>query len=64
LALDGVDDVGGAERDVEIGHVVLMEKGGVVGGDAYAENADVIIFKDEMVVRFLGDGNGGGGLGV
>jgi len=41
-----------------------MEKGGVVGGDAYAENADVIIFKDEMVVRFLGDGNGGGGLGV
>ncbi|PYT51431.1 MAG: hypothetical protein DMG44_02940 [Acidobacteria bacterium] len=64
FALDGVDDVGGAERDVEIGHVVLMEKGGVVGGDAYAENADVIIFKDEMVVRFLGDGNGGGGLGV
>jgi len=64
FALDGVDDVGGAERDVEIGHIVLMEKSGAVGGDTYAENADVVIFKDEMVVRFLWDGNGGGGLGV
>jgi len=64
FALDGIDDVGGTESHVEIGHIVLMEKGGAVGGDAYAENADVIIFKDEMVVRFLWDGNGGGGLGV
>jgi len=46
FALDGVDDVGGAERDVEIGHIVLMEKSGFVGGDAHAENADVGIFKD------------------
>src|SRR6266446_1975004 len=59
FALDGVDDVGGTEGDVEIGHVVLMEKSGFVGGDAYAENADVIVFKHEMVVRLLGDGNGG-----
>jgi len=64
FALDGVDDVGGAERDVEIGHIVLMEKSGFVGGDAHAENADVGVFKDKMVVGFLGDGNGGGGLGV
>jgi len=64
FALDGVDDVGGAERDVEIGHIVLMEKRGFVGGDAYAENADVVIFKDEMVVRLLGDGNGDRRLGV
>jgi len=64
FALDGVDDVGGAERDVEIGHVVLMEKGGVVRGDAYAENADVGIFKNEMVMGLLGDGNGDRRLGV
>jgi len=64
FALDGVDDVGGAERDVKIGYIVLMEKSGIVGGDAHAENADVFIFEDEMVVRFLWDGNGGGGLGV
>jgi len=64
FALDGVDDVGGAERDVEIGHIVLMEKSGVVGGDAHAENADVLIFQDEMMMGFFGDGNGGGGLGV
>jgi len=64
FALDGVDDVSRTERYVEIGHVVLMEKSGFVGGDVYAENADVGIFKDKMVVGFLGDGNGGGGLGV
>jgi len=41
-----------------------MEKSGVVGGDAYAENADVIIFKDEMMVGLFGDRNSGGCLGV
>jgi hypothetical protein len=60
--LDGVDNVGGTEGDVHIWHVVLVEKRGVMRGDAYAENADVIIFQDEMVVGFLGDGDGGGGL--
>jgi len=64
FALDGVDDVGGAERDVKIGYIVLMEKSGVVGGDAYAEDADVGIFEDEMMMRLLGDGNGDRRLGV
>jgi hypothetical protein len=64
FALDGVNDVGGTERDVEIGHIVLMEKSGLVGGDAYAENADVVIFEDEMMVGFFGNGDGGGRLGV
>jgi len=63
-ALDGVDDVGGAEGDVEIGHIVLMEKSGAVRRDAYAENADVVIFEDKMMVGFFGDGDGGGCLGV
>jgi len=64
FALDGVDDVGGTERDVEIGYIVLMEKSGAVGGDAYAENADVFIFEDEVMMWFLGDGNGDRRLGV
>ena len=58
FALDGVDDVGGAERDVEVGDVVLMEERGFVGGDRYAEDADVVVFKDQVVVGFLGDGDG------
>jgi hypothetical protein len=34
-----------------------------VSRDADAEDADVVIFEDEVVVRFLRDGDGGGGLG-
>jgi len=64
LVLDGVDDVGGAERNVKVGHVVLVEKSGFVGGDAHAEDSDVIVFEDEMVMRFFGYGDGDGGLGV
>jgi len=64
FTLDGVDDVGGAEGDVEIGHIVLMEKSGFVGGDAHAENPDVGIFEDEMMMGFFGDGDGDGCLGV
>ena len=64
FALDGVDNVGGAEGYIDVGHVVLMEKSGFVRGDAYAEYADVIVFKDEMMMRFLGNGNGCGSLGV
>jgi hypothetical protein len=64
FVLDGVYDVGGTEGHVEIGHIVLMEKSGFVGGDVYPENADVGIFKDEMVVRLLRDRNGDRRLGV
>jgi hypothetical protein len=64
FALDGVDDVGGAERDVEVGDIVLMEKRGFVGGDSYAEDAHVVVFEDEVVVGFLGDRDGSGGLSI
>jgi hypothetical protein len=64
FVLDGVDDVGGTEGYVCVGHIVLMEKSGFVSGDAHAENADIGIFKDEMVVGFLGDGDGDRRLGV
>ncbi len=63
-AFDGVDDVGGAQRNIEVGNIVLVKKRGVVRGDAYAEDADVIIFEDEMVVGLFGDGDGAGGLGI
>jgi hypothetical protein len=32
---------------------VLVEKRGGVGGEAYAEDADVFVYQDEMVVGFL-----------
>jgi len=58
LALNGVNDVGGTECDVDVGYIVLMEKRGVAGGDAYTENADVVIFENEMMVGFFGDRDG------
>jgi hypothetical protein len=63
LAGDGVDEVSGAKADVGVGQVVLVEQRGVVRRDAHAEHADVFIFKDEMVMRFLPDRNGDGSLG-
>jgi hypothetical protein len=64
FTLDGVDDVGGAERNVNVREVVLMEKGGFVRRDAHTENPDVRIFQDEMMMRLLGDGNGDRSLRV
>jgi hypothetical protein len=46
FVLDGVDHVRGAERNINVRHVVLVKKSGFVGGDTYAEDADVIIFED------------------
>jgi hypothetical protein len=51
--LDSVHNVGRAKRNVKIRNIVLMEKRRVVGGEAYAEYADVLIFKDQMMMRFL-----------
>jgi len=64
LVLDGVDDVGGAERNVKVRHVVLVEKSGFMSGDAHAEDADVIIFEDKMMMGFFGEGDGGWCLSV
>jgi hypothetical protein len=58
LACDRVDDIAGAERYVDVGHVVLVEKCGVVRRNAHAKNADIGIFQDEMMVRFYCCGNG------
>ena len=63
-ALDGINDVGGAERNVQVRYIVLMEKRGAMRGDAYAEDANVIIFQDEMMMRLLWDGDGSGSLGA
>jgi hypothetical protein len=58
LACDGVDDIAGAEGHVDVGHIVLVEKRGIVRGNAYAKNADIGIFQDEMMVGFFRCGNG------
>jgi hypothetical protein len=42
---------------------VLVKKRGVVRGEAHAEDADVLVFKDEVMMGFVPDGNGCGSLG-
>jgi hypothetical protein len=37
---------------------VLVEKCGVARGNTHAQNADIGIFQDEMMVRFFRCGNG------
>jgi len=59
-----VGEIGGAERYEDVGQVVLVKKGGVARWNGHTENADVFIFKDEMMMRLFGDGDGFGGLGV
>ena len=58
LACNGIDDIAGAEGHVDVRHVVLVEKCGVVRGNAHAKNADIGIFQDEMMVGFFRCGNG------
>jgi hypothetical protein len=62
FAGDGVDDVSGTQRHVDVGQVVLVKERGLVRGDIHAEYADVGVFQDELVMRLLRDGNGDRGL--
>src|SRR2546429_2144260 len=48
----------GAQRHVDVGQVVLVKKSGLVWRNVHAEYADVGVFKDELVMRLLRDGNG------
>jgi hypothetical protein len=57
FSLDGVDDVGGAKRNINVRHIMLVEKRGVVRGDAYSEDADVGVFQDKMMMRLVRDGD-------
>ena len=57
FALNRVDDVGGAERNIKIRYIVLMKERGVVSRHMDAKHADVLIFKDQMMVRFVLDGH-------
>jgi len=41
-----------------------MKERGVVRGEAHAEDPDIVIFEDELVVGFLGEGDGDGGLSI
>jgi hypothetical protein len=62
--LNGVDDIGGAKRDVNVGHIVLVKKSGIMRGDAHAEDADVGVFKHKMMMWLFRDGNGHRSLGA
>ena len=64
FAGDSVDDVAGAERHVDIGHIVLMEKCGIVRGNAHAEYADVGVFQYQMMMRLFRNGNSDRSLGA
>jgi predicted RNA methylase len=59
----GVDEITGADRDVNVRHVVLMEQSSVMPGNADAESADVSVFKYEMMMRLFREGNRAGRKG-
>jgi hypothetical protein len=59
-----VDDVGGAEADVNVRQLVLMEKCGVMRGDANAKHSNIRILKHQMMVRLVGDRDGDRCLGT
>ena len=52
----------GTDIAIEAGNIVLVKKRGLVWGDVHAEYADVGVFKDELVMRLLRDGDGDRGL--
>ena len=58
FADDGVDDLRGAERDVEIREIVLMQERGVQGRDHDVVDASEIVLQHETMMRFLANGNG------
>lgn len=62
--LNGVHNVGGTEGKIKVRNVVLVEKRGGMRRDAYAEDADVIVFEDEVMAGLSFEGNGFRSLGV
>jgi hypothetical protein len=63
FALDGVDDFGGAEGDVDVVVAVAVQEGVGVRRDIDGEDADLIVGEDEVVVGLGGDLDFGGELG-
>ena len=63
LVLDLVDDLGGAEGDLEVVVAVPVHEGVGVRRDLDVEDADGFVFEGEVVVRLCGDFDlGGNGL--
>jgi hypothetical protein len=60
LVEDGIGDFGGSEGDGDVVVAVPVHLGFGVGIDLNVEDADVLIFEDEMVVRLVGDFDLGG----
>ena len=63
LALDFVDDFGGAEIDVDVVVMVNVHQRFGVRSDFNGEDADLIVGEGQVVVRFGGDFDFGSGLG-
>src|SRR5205807_9562055 len=53
-----VDEVGGADRNTEIGKVVIMKQRGLVPGDPEGPSAPVIIFEQRVVMRLVFERDG------
>lgn len=53
FARDGIDEIGRAKRDGDIGQLMRMKKRGVARGKAEAEHADVGIFEQQMMMRLV-----------
>jgi hypothetical protein len=61
LVFDSVDDLGGAQVDGDIIMTMPVHESVGVSGDVDVEDADGFVFKREMVMRFGGDFDFGGG---
>ena len=62
LALHGVDDLGVAERDVDVVVAMAVQESIGVRRDFDVEDADLIVGEDEVVVGLGGDFDFWGGL--
>ena len=63
FAFDCVHHLGRAQRDEDIVVAVPVHQGVGVRGDVDVEDADVLVLKDQVVVRLGSDFDFGSGLG-
>ena len=64
LAYDVVGDFGISERDGDVVVTMQVSLGLGVGIDLDVEDADVLVFKGQVMVRLVGDFDFGGDLGA
>src|SRR6266436_4913457 len=57
LAYDGVNDVRGAQRDVQIRKIVLMQQRGVQGRNHHDVDVREIVLQQQAVMRLFAEGD-------